>query len=397
MSKRNLGQFWSKYQVWFYRAVLIVIILFLLAVGTRLTNFQNQDATSFNNFYNLAERKPQDSDFYIGPDEDQQLLDETLKKIFPQGTYLLSDEQKAIEIERFMVTYFKNERTKSSGNATDFIKEGKSICGGKSYVFRILLRKLNIPARYIGLFYAPSQGGHVLAEVYYQDSWHLFDPTFGIFVYSESTYNHKGYILSMDELRKDPKSQVGYIQQVTDKPWSGEYSEELKQFGVKPLDKDYFIKQYGQNFNDYWRNEVEKSFPVAYGENSWISVPVDVDLTNKNSQSIGARDGDSTDVAIHEARFEGTNYLGKTVNIPLVYNTWTVNIDAPKDITIKYWTIGKNYAPKIIPLRSIVIKGVDRNRESISINLSIIDDPGVFLVMVPEKEIVVDAIEVFKE
>lgn len=397
MSKRNLRQFWSKYQAWFYRAVLIIIILLLLSVGIRPASLQNQSATtaSFDNFYNLADRKPQDSDFYIGPDENQQVLDETLQKIFPEGTEKLSDEGKAIEIERFAVTYFKNKN--NGGTATKIINDGYSICGGVSYVFRILLRTLNVPTRYVGMFYAPKQGGHVLAEVYYDDSWHLFDPTFGVFVYSQPSYDKNGYILSMEELRKN--TQEGYIQQVSasSKVWSGEYAQDLKNFGVKALDDDYLIEHYGQKFNDYWRNEVANSFPIAYGENSWVSVPVDIDLKDKDYQAIGEKNKDSNDTAIHENRFEGTNYIGITRNEPNVYNTFAIKINPPQTVILKYYVIGKIYDFKIIPLRSVNLQNISREKDGIRIELKIIDDLGIFMALVPFGSMEIDAIEVFKE
>jgi hypothetical protein len=93
----------------------------------------------------------------------------------------------------------------------------------------------------------------------------LFDPTFGIFVYSRPVYDREGYILSMIDLRNNPEA--GYTQQITDNPWTGEYSPSDKNCGVKPLKKDY-LNSYGSDFNQYWRTEIKSAYPVIYGGKS---------------------------------------------------------------------------------------------------------------------------------
>jgi len=383
-----------KNEVVLYRFALIVIIIGVL-ISPQFSYLVNQKPilSGLENFYNSAEEKPVEANLLIGKDEDLAFLNETISKIFPSGVEGLSDEEKAIEIERFITAYLKQKN--NIGNASKILKEGHAICGGKAYAFRILARKMQIPARYVGLYYTPNQGGHDLTEVYYDNSWHLFDPTYGIFVYSNPAYDKKGRILSMQELRSDP--QTGNILQVVEKLWVGEYSTDLKKFGGATLRQDFLKDVYGVDFNQYWREEVSRAFPVVYGETSWVSLPVDVDLQKNNSVRLGEIDQSLIDMSIYDTRFKGFGYLGKSQDVPGVYNTWSIKVDAPADIKIKYYATKKYSEMKIIPLRSVSVKKIEKEADGVTISLKMLDNPGIFIALVPEGSFVVDAIEIFKE
>lgn len=392
MKKNQLKKYLSQYRFFVY-TFLLVLLLGLSFYAGRFNVNKKSTFDGFADFYNLSEREPIESDLLVGDEEDQQFLDETLENIFPEGSTSLSVEEQVIEIERFVVTYLKNKD--NTGNASKILKDGYSICGGKSYVFRVLARKLNIPTRYVGFHYSPVQGGHDLSEVYYDKAWHLVDPTFGIFVYSNPEYDNKGRILSMAEIRKD--TQTGYIQQVADKPWSGDYSQELKKYGARPLQEDYLFDNFGQEFNQWWRNEFKVAFPVVYGENSWISLPVDINLKNQDRFTIGEEDGSHIDMSIHDIRFKGFGVLGKSRDVPGRYNTVSVSVDTPQNVVIKYKSVKKYSDIKVVPLRSVVVKDIIKNKEDVTIKLNILDDPGIFLTIVPDGAFIVDAIEAFKD
>lgn len=397
--------------LWIDRFILIGIVIVLIFQGIDFARQKTPPiievaGENLNNFANLAEREPIPEDLAIPEDEDQGILNQTLKTIFPEGTAGLSEEEQAIEVSRYVVVALENKN--NFGTASKILKDGYAICSGNAFVFRILMRKLNIPARNIDLFYTPGQGGHNMAEVYYDGSWHLFGTTFGLIPYSNPTYDKKGEILSMAEVKKAQKEY--YLQTIAGDIWAGDYSQKTKLFGLQPLrdgrelqiklSPDEALKSaydnYG-NFSEYMKNEIARAFPVAYGATHWISLPVDIDLISQDRQVLGQKDQSSNDLAQYSKRFMGINYLGKTRDLPMVYNTFTVKVDKPQIIIVKYYVVGKIYNSKVIPLRSVNLQNMSRQKDGVRIELKIIDELGIFIVLVPLGSMQIDAIEVSKE
>lgn len=245
MKKGN--QFWLNYSVWFYRVILFLILILILNIGEIII--------FFDTLYNPPARIPNDRDLYISPSEDMVFLEETLGKIFPDGTEKLSAEDKAIDVLRFVVIEIEN--INNLGTATKVLKDGYAVCGGKAVVFQTLLKKLGIPARQVELFNTPDSG-HTLVEAYYEKGWHIFDASYGVFVYSAPTYDKNGKVIDMYELSKN--REMGYLQGVTDTPWTGQYSLDSKLYGVKSLGIN------NQTLNDLWRREIKPAYPIIYGQ-----------------------------------------------------------------------------------------------------------------------------------
>jgi Transglutaminase-like superfamily len=68
--------------------------------------------------------------------------------------------------------------------AENTLRLGAGICGNAAAVYVAILERLGISAHRLNLFYtAPNGtfGGHTTAEVYWAGSWHLMDPTWGVF------------------------------------------------------------------------------------------------------------------------------------------------------------------------------------------------------------------------
>ena len=235
-----------KYSVWFYRAILILILIFIVNIGGIII--------FVDTLFNPPLRQPNAHDLDINADENIPFLEENLNKIFPQDIENLSDEDKAIDILRFVVINIKN--INNLGTATKILQDGYALCGGKAVVFQTLLRQLMIPTRTVELFNTPDRG-HDLVEAYYDQDWHLFDPSYGIFVYSGPTFDKRGNIFSMSKLQKDRGA--GFLQGVTDTPWTGQYSIESKVYGVKSL------VLVNPTLNNLWRKEIEPADPIIYG------------------------------------------------------------------------------------------------------------------------------------
>jgi len=72
----------------------------------------------------------------------------------------------------------------------DLLKNNASFfCSQASYLLVQLLLEHNIPARHVGLY------GHVVAEAFWDGTWHMLDPDYGIVVRSDL-----GTILSVSDL-----------------------------------------------------------------------------------------------------------------------------------------------------------------------------------------------------
>ena len=197
----------------------------------------------------------------------------------------------------------------------------------------------------------------------------------------------------MSDLRSDSAS--GYIQQTVIKPWTGEYSAFVKDEIV--LIKKDFSPSYAEDFNHYWRNEIASAFPVAYSVNSWISVPIDMDMNKIDHYQIGEIDKSHIDVSMHEKRFEGYGVLGKSLDTPGVYNTWTIKAVAQEKIRIRYWASKPNFSKiDFIALRSVRLEKMFKGPDYIELTIKTFDDLAIFIAIVPQGSFVIDAIEIEK-
>jgi hypothetical protein len=86
--------------------------------------------------------------------------------------------------------------------ANDCLNQKSGICGDRAIAMIMLMRRNtpSLPARIVGIFGLSGFGvqchaTHACMEVYYSESWHFFDPTFGVYFPSAS-----GRVMSFDEV-----------------------------------------------------------------------------------------------------------------------------------------------------------------------------------------------------
>jgi hypothetical protein len=88
------------------------------------------------------------------------------------------------------------------GSAPDAILGGQAgICGHAALTFAAIVKRLGYPVRSVQFWYTDpppynTPDSHVADEVYYDDGWHFFDPTFGNF-----WTDTNGHVLSIGEVR----------------------------------------------------------------------------------------------------------------------------------------------------------------------------------------------------
>lgn len=80
------------------------------------------------------------------------------------------------------------------------IESGTSYCGKLALALATIAESVDYKTRLIDLFGSgPLCDAHAVAEIYYDDQWHLYDPTSGL-----SYKNHLGQVASYKELRLRP-------------------------------------------------------------------------------------------------------------------------------------------------------------------------------------------------
>lgn len=77
-------------------------------------------------------------------------------------------------------------------------------CDVKAYAMVCIMQYLQIPVREIQFWHINGESiGHAACEVYYADSWHYFDPTWGLYFLDSA--NH---VLALDEILNLPKEEA---------------------------------------------------------------------------------------------------------------------------------------------------------------------------------------------
>lgn len=164
-------------------------------------------------------------------------------------------------------------------------------------------------------------GSHALAEVFYNGSWHLFDPTFGIFFYSRPEYAD-GHVLSAVEISIWPI--LPPMMQVLGKPWQRNYAAEAS-FGVKPTGKKPISHE-----TDYWNAQTHSEmFPIAFGNTSSIVFPVRLDLSAEDTHEIGKADGSWKSVYDANVADPETGYFSIGGRTPVISHLLDVSLPEP--------------------------------------------------------------------
>jgi hypothetical protein len=111
----------------------------------------------------------------------------------------MSDEQRAIAIWRFLVDWrYHDYPAEDRGEVHDPVKlvnvYGYGFCDDSAAAFCRLASEAGIRARSYGL------SGHVVAEAFYDNAWHMFDPDHQVFYRNESEE-----VASVAELERNPQ------------------------------------------------------------------------------------------------------------------------------------------------------------------------------------------------
>jgi hypothetical protein len=88
-------------------------------------------------------------------------------------------------------------------------------CGGYTDVLLALAATQGIPGRVIGMYNYPPNNGHVVAELYIDGDWRMYDPTYGVYYTDTPGEKRHPNVLSFEELRAGMGSLPGVVRILT--------------------------------------------------------------------------------------------------------------------------------------------------------------------------------------
>lgn len=368
---------------------LILTSLSLYLYFIRTKGSKNQNAFQIGYLDSSSERFPNKADLSIPKDEDKALLEDILETHLGRGN-TLSDEEKSIRILAYVASSLAS--APNSGSATKIIRDGFALCGGKSYVFVMLCRKVGIPARYVGSMYMSTLGSHAASEVFYEGRWHLYDATYGMFFYSNHDYDKKGYVISFHDLVSNPDTGTPFRTAPKDPIGQQNMSiEPLAIAKVEGREKNEDAKEV-----ELYRKEVDEGFPIAYGSDDIVSYPVDANLLQESSQWFGQVNGSDHELATYEVRFSGSHYVGN--GTPPAFHTWLVKALPYTKINIEYYSTLPD-PPKLclVPLRSARVIESRYEGKKVTFTVCTNDSEAVLSVYCPGNTFSVDAMHICRQ
>jgi len=147
-------------------------------------------------------------------------------------------------------------------------------------------------------------GTHVVAEVFYDGTWHMFDPSYASFFYSEKEYTGQGRVFSARSLFAQPQIRT-HILALGVKKFTGTYTPYE---AIRAIDDTEALQLYSVLFTN--------SFPNRSHENGTGAVfPVEFNLMHATHTSFGSIDNQTSDVydAVQDGKFQryrGDVFLG---------------------------------------------------------------------------------------
>lgn len=125
------------------------------------------------------------------------------KSVFSLADLLLDGAEDASEFQKMMIFLdFISDWYIGFDDEADYLSLSSyiSACGGYSNLFAALAATQGLKARLITLANYPLNDGHAVCEVFYDDAWHLFDPTYGAYYTTTPEDTVSPMVLSFEEL-----------------------------------------------------------------------------------------------------------------------------------------------------------------------------------------------------
>ncbi len=323
-----------------------------------------------------------------------EILDQVLSRLFPDGLQWPGEP----EILRVLSYVAQTTRLESSGRhlGSEVLAEGRAYCYGMARAFEALCRRMGLPARINAVHNFEWMQAHNMVEVYYDESWHLFDPTYGAFFYTRPEYDGMGTAASARALlsgRVAPE----YAFQTCEALWTGKYDPAWK---VRPFPKDLKYGQYRFTVSELYERVLTTSFPFVQSELEMESFPMNIDMGDGDSLAVGAVDGNTEDVYGRQAdgqypRYHGAPFLGH-MRLGPAFHTIAFKASQPGRFRMTYHFLPQSRYDAIgtVELRDIIMDAHEAGANAWSVVFRLQSEEGLFLVVNREHAAYVDAITV---
>jgi len=261
-----------------------------------------------------------------------------------------SEQEKALAVARWVAANISsrpNELAYLPGmnNIWTYYSERAGLCLARSQIFIEMLKLINIPAVNLGLFDFPTTSdSHATVHVWYDNSWHFFDVTYGgVFMDGDN-------IMSFEQIVANPEyamENMVVFEDTLDKHYViGSYFDENSTPTVSGLQSPYRIMRSLYNvdtltgfrsFGYYYHGEIVTVYPrVDAGQ-----LPI----------TIGTLDGSWEDVRYNNHASESgiTGYVayGLAGRDGLIKVSWEFyNCDPETEYYIKYYIYGVQDQPQ---------------------------------------------------
>lgn len=325
--------------------------------------------------------------------EDVSVLDVALGRIFGESKPPL-DEATCLQVMAYVTQVLKNEFL-GSPVGSDALKAGHGYCTEFALSFVVLCQRLGFPARTVHLPVLELMQGHVVAEVYYDGAWRLFDPVYGTFFYTQKSYDGAGRIVSLREVLTRHALLDNCMELVLERH-TGNFVPGTPE--VRPLE-DFQCGQFPFTLKEFYGNSFRRGFPAAYGHAYAVSFPIDIDLTAEPHTWIGAVDNSDLDQYGQQRDGKwplcyGARHIGETPYFN-AFLTFTLKTTTPGRclLTLHFFNNGAdNVDLRTAELKNVIVERVERQGNAWQIQ-AVLQDKETILVVASEKGVgAIDAI-----
>jgi transglutaminase-like putative cysteine protease len=225
----------------------------------------------------------------LAPEEDTALLDATLARIFPAGR---PTDQHAVALA-ILAYCAQTVQLKATGVLTGsaVLQQGHAYCHGMALAYAALCRRAGLPARVNALYNFGLMASHNLVEVFVEDAWRLYDPTYGTLFQAEDLGERPAAGLSLQALMSHAAPRVQVVQ--VDCPiGSGNY---VVNHGWRALPGDARYGQWPFTLQVFYDELFALGGPVVWAEDAPAVFPVDLDLRETGAAWAGMVNGTPED------------------------------------------------------------------------------------------------------
>lgn len=225
----------------------------------------------------------------LAPEEDAALLDATLARIFPGA--LPGEPQRVAEgILAYCAQMIRLQATGVlTGSAV--LAQGHAFCHGMALAYAALCRRAGLPARVNALYNFGLMQSHNMVEVFFEDDWHLYDPTYGTLFQWEPLADRPRPSVSLQALMAHTVPKVNVVQ--VDRPIaSGSYEAE---YGWRVVPADARYARWPFPLQTFYEQLFAHAMPVVWAEDMPAVFPIELDLRASEAVWAGAVDGSPED------------------------------------------------------------------------------------------------------